>query len=103
MHNVYDALACIATCYEYGIDKEDIKEGLLKYTGAHRRFEFVGSTNGANVFDDYGHHPTEIKAVYDAMKKKNLIGLGLYSNHTHIVEPKIFLQILLKFFLDLTI
>ena len=70
MHNVYDALACIATCYEYGIDKEDIKEGLLKYTGAHRRFEFVGSTNGANVFDDYGHHPTEIKAVYDAMKKK---------------------------------
>ena len=70
MHNVYNALACIATCYEYGIDKEDIKEGLLKYTGAHRRFEFVGSTNGANVYDDYGHHPTEIKAVYDAMKKK---------------------------------
>lgn len=70
MHNVYDALACIATCYEYGIDKEDIKEGLLKYTGAHRRFEFVGSTNGANVFDDYGHHPTEIKATANSLKNK---------------------------------
>ncbi|MGN1326515.1 MAG: UDP-N-acetylmuramate--L-alanine ligase [Clostridia bacterium] len=70
MHNVYNALACIATCYEYGIDKEIIKSGLLKYTGAHRRFELVGSTNGAYVYDDYGHHPTEIKAVYNAMKKK---------------------------------
>ena len=70
MHNVYNALACIATCYEYGIDKELIKSGLFKYTGAHRRFELVGSTNGAYVYDDYGHHPTEIKAVYDAMKKK---------------------------------
>ena len=70
MHNVYNALACISTCYEYGIDKEVIKTGLQKYTGAHRRFELVGSTNGAFVYDDYGHHPTEIKAVYDAMKKK---------------------------------
>lgn len=70
MHNVYNALACIATCHEYGIDKETIKNGLLKYTGAHRRFEFVGNSNGASIYDDYGHHPTEIKAVYEAMKKK---------------------------------
>ena len=45
LHNVYNALACIATCYEYGIEKEVIKEGLLKYTGAHRRFEYKGNTN----------------------------------------------------------
>ena len=70
LHNVYNALACIATCYEYGIEKEVIKQGLLKYTGAHRRFEYKGNTNGASVYDDYGHHPTEIKAVYNAMKKK---------------------------------
>lgn len=69
-HNVYNALACIATCYEYGIDKETIKNALLKYTGAHRRFEYIGNSNGANIFDDYAHHPTEIKAVYDAMKNK---------------------------------
>ena len=69
-HNVYNALACIATCYEYGIDKETIKSALLKYTGAHRRFEFVGEINGATIYDDYGHHPSEIKAVYDAMMQK---------------------------------
>ena len=70
LHNVYNALACIATCHDYGIEKETIKTALAKYTGAHRRFELVGETNGAYVYDDYGHHPTEIKAVYDAMKKK---------------------------------
>ena len=70
MHNVYNALACIATCYEYGFDKEVIKLGLSKYTGAHRRFELVGNSNGAYIYDDYAHHPTEIKATYDAMKKK---------------------------------
>ncbi len=69
-HNVYNALACIATCHEYGIDKEIIKSGLLKYTGAHRRFEIVGTTNGASIYDDYAHHPTEIKAVFNAMKQK---------------------------------
>ena len=69
-HNVYNALACIATCYEYKIDKETIKSALLKYTGAHRRFEFVGEINGATIYDDYGHHPSEIKAVYDAMMQK---------------------------------
>ena len=70
MHNVYNALACIATCYEYGFEKETIKNALLKYTGAHRRFEYIGTSNQANIYDDYAHHPTEIKAVYDAMKKK---------------------------------
>ena len=70
-HNVYNALACIATCYEYGIDKEIIKSALLKYTGAHRRFEYVGEVNGATIYDDYAHHPSEIKAVYDAMEQKD--------------------------------
>ena len=70
-HNVYNALACIATCYEYGIDKEVIKSALIKYTGAHRRFEFVGTVNNANIYDDYAHHPAEIKATYDAMMQKD--------------------------------
>ena len=69
-HNVYNALATIATCHEYGIDKEIIKTALQKYTGAHRRFEYVGEINGAKIYDDYGHHPTEIQATYEAMKEK---------------------------------
>lgn len=70
-HNVLNALACIAVCHEYGIEKEDIKNALLSYTGAHRRFEYVGSFNqGVNVYDDYGHHPTEILATGEALKQK---------------------------------
>ena len=69
-HNVMNALACIAVCYEYGIEKEDIKNALFKYTGAHRRFEYKGSFNNINVYDDYGHHPTEIRATANALKQK---------------------------------
>ena len=69
-HNVSNALACIALCHSYGIEKEFIKTALKKYTGAHRRFEFVGSFNGVSIYDDYGHHPTEIKATALALKKK---------------------------------
>lgn len=72
MHNVMNALACIAVCHEYGIEKENMKMALLKYTGAHRRFEYVGSFNkGVSVYDDYGHHPTEILATGKALKQKS--------------------------------
>ena len=72
IHNVMNALACIAVCHEYGIEKENIKEALQKYTGAHRRFEYVGSFNkGVSIYDDYGHHPTEILATANALKQKD--------------------------------
>ena len=77
-HNVMNALACIAVCYKYGIEKEDIKNALLKYTGAHRRFEYKGSFNSINVYDDYGHHPTEILATANALKQKKY-------NHSWVV------------------
>ena len=70
IHNIMNALACIAVCNEYGIEKEDIKNALHKYTGAHRRFEYKGSFNNVNVYDDYGHHPTEIVATANALKQK---------------------------------
>ena len=70
MHNVMNALACVAVCQAYGIERESIKNALLKYTGAHRRFEYKGSFNGVNVYDDYGHHPTEIVATANALKQK---------------------------------
>lgn len=69
-HNVLNALSCIALCNEFGIDKNDIKNGLQKYKGAHRRFEYIGEFNNVRVFDDYGHHPTEIDAVAQALRKK---------------------------------
>ena len=47
---------------------ETIKKSLEEFTGASRRFEFRGTLNGARVFDDYAHHPTEIKATIDSAK-----------------------------------
>lgn len=70
LHNVLNALACIAVCNYYGLEREQIKDALLKYTGAHRRFEYVGTYRGTNIYDDYGHHPTEIAATANALKQK---------------------------------
>lgn len=71
LHNVLNALACIAVCHMYGLNKEQIKNGLLKFKGAHRRFEYIGEFgNHISVYDDYGHHPTEIKVTANAMKNK---------------------------------
>ena len=69
-HNVLNALACIALCHNYGIEKGNMKTALKKYTGAHRRFEYVGTCKGATVYDDYGHHPTEITATALGLKQK---------------------------------
>lgn len=77
-HNIYDALSCIALCDEFGLDKSDVKTALQKFTGAGRRFEYVGEYNGAKIFDDYGHHPTEISAIAEALKKRKY-------NHSWIV------------------
>ncbi len=70
MHNVLNALACIALCDYYKIDKNIISTALSKFTGAHRRLEYVGSCRGFNIYDDYGHHPTEILATANAIKNK---------------------------------
>ena len=71
VHNILNALACIALCFEYGINKYDIKSAIHKFTGANRRFELVGSYDNINVFDDYAHHPSEILATANALKNKN--------------------------------
>ena len=70
IHNVLNALACIALCFEYGINKYDMKSALLKFTGANRRFELVGSYQNINIYDDYAHHPSEILATAKALKNK---------------------------------
>ncbi|MGN1269708.1 MAG: UDP-N-acetylmuramate--L-alanine ligase [Clostridia bacterium] len=85
MHNVMNALACIAVCHSYGISKEDIKNALAKYTGAHRRFEYVGSFNqGVSVYDDYGHHPTEILATaHSVAQKQHRQSWVVFQPHTY--------------------
>ena len=69
-HNVLNALACITLCDAYGIEVSYMQTALKKFTGADRRFEFKGTVNGAKVYDDYGHHPTEVAATAKALKNK---------------------------------
>ena len=70
LHNVYNALACIAMCSTYGISRQLLKTVLAKFTGANRRFEYVGTYSNIDVYDDYAHHPSEIMATAKAMKNK---------------------------------
>jgi UDP-N-acetylmuramate--alanine ligase len=67
-HNVSNATAAIAVAHELGIPGEAIRKGLSTFGGVKRRFTPTGSWNGVRVFDDYGHHPVEIKAVLRAAR-----------------------------------
>lgn len=67
-HNVADALCAIACADLSGIEADDIAAGLKMFKGVSRRFELKGELNGAPVFDDYAHHPDEIKATLSAAK-----------------------------------
>lgn len=64
-HNVMNALAATAVAITLGIPPEAVEEGLLAFRGAQRRFEFKGRVNGADIYDDYAHHPSELKALLD--------------------------------------
>jgi UDP-N-acetylmuramate--alanine ligase len=68
MHNVYNALAAIAVGFELEVPFDTIAEGLHSFTGAGRRFQAKGEVGGVLVVDDYGHHPTEIRATLAAAK-----------------------------------
>lgn len=67
LHNVSNSLAAISLCYEMGIDIESIKKGFADFRGVGRRLEKVWENNSFIVFDDYGHHPTEVAATISAL------------------------------------
>ena len=68
LHNVSNATAAIAVAWKLGIDGDSIRKGLASFRGVKRRFTHTGSADGIEVFDDYGHHPVEIRAVLAAAR-----------------------------------
>jgi UDP-N-acetylmuramate--alanine ligase len=68
MHNVYNSLAAIAVGFELQVPFGKIAAALGSFTGAQRRFQTKGEVDGVLVVDDYGHHPTEIRATLAAAK-----------------------------------
>ena len=71
LHNVKNALAATAACISLGVRPNAVKYGLAGFNGAGRRFEFKGKYNGADVYDDYAHHPGELKVLLDAVEQLN--------------------------------
>ena len=67
-HNIYNALAAAAAAHLCGLSGEDISRGLASFRGASRRMEYKGKLSGASVYDDYGHHPTEVKTTLEGAK-----------------------------------
>ena len=70
IHNVYNTLAVVSALAESGLDAEKISKYFYDFTGMGRRFQKVCEIDGIQVFDDYAHHPTEIKATLDAAAQK---------------------------------
>ncbi|WP_462324640.1 UDP-N-acetylmuramate--L-alanine ligase [Desulfoplanes sp.] len=68
-HNILNALGGIGVALEAGIPKESITKGLSMFGGVGRRFERKGERNGVLVIDDYGHHPTEIRATLQTARE----------------------------------
>jgi len=68
-HNIANACAAIAVANRLDIPEEAIRKGLSSFGGVKRRFTLTGTWNGVQVFDDYGHHPVEIKAVLKAARE----------------------------------
>ena len=66
MHNISNALATIALISLMGLPQDSLLNGLRKFGGANRRFQYKGQIDGITIIDDYAHHPTEIRATLNA-------------------------------------
>ncbi len=82
MHNQMNAAGAVAASLQVGINLETVERALENFAGTWRRFEFKGEVNGAKIYDDYGHHPTEIRATIQGARE-------LYSSKkiTLVFEP----------------
>ena len=67
-HNALNAAAVFAMCLSLGAVEKEIRSAFLSFKGIARRAEFIGEYSGVQIFDDYGHHPTEIKATLAAFR-----------------------------------
>jgi UDP-N-acetylmuramate--alanine ligase len=67
-HMALNALGALLAALQVGAPADDVLDGLAGFEGVRRRFELVGTANGVRVFDDYAHHPTEVRATLSALR-----------------------------------
>jgi len=90
-HNVLNALAAAAAAYVLGIPGEAVERGLEAFTGAGRRFEHKGTYHGAEIYDDYAHHPDELHALLTTARELNPRRLIVaFQPHTYSRTAKLF-------------
>jgi UDP-N-acetylmuramate--alanine ligase len=83
-HNVYNALASIATAIYYNVPPNKIKTGLKKFEGIKRRFEYIGKIENSIIIHDYAHHPTEIMSTISSCKDiYNMPITAVFQPHTY--------------------
>ena len=83
IHNVRNSVAAVAVALTVGISTSKIKKGLLNFKGVQRRFTKIFTYNNIDFFDDYAHHPTEIKGVLEGVNKvyKNYEKICIFQPH----------------------
>lgn len=98
-HNVLNSLASIAVGLELGLEVEKIKEAFVTFKGIQRRFQIKGESKGIIIVDDYGHHPTEIKATLDTARNfwKGRI-IALFQPHRYTRTQDLFQEFLTSFY-----
>lgn len=90
-HNAMNALAAAATAWLLGIPGDAVAAGLATFTGAERRLQFKGVYNGADVYDDYAHHPDELAATIEAVRTMNYKRMVLaFQPHTYTRTKALF-------------
>ena len=83
-HNVYNALAAASVSLSLGLSVRQIAEGLASFHGCDRRLQRVGQVNGAEMYIDDAHHPTELKAALDALREMTEGRvIALFQPHTY--------------------
>lgn len=83
IHNIYNCLAAVGAGYLLGVKWATIKYTLLSFQGVKRRIEKVGQVGCVPVFDDYAHHPTEIRAVLGELKKIGRRVIAVFQPHRY--------------------
>ncbi len=92
-HNVSNALAAASAAYVLGLPGEAVEKGLASFTGAGRRFEYKGTFNGAEIYDDYAHHPDELHALLTTARGLDYRRLVVaFQPHTYSRTSKLFEQ-----------
>jgi UDP-N-acetylmuramate--alanine ligase len=99
LHNVYNALAAVATSFELDIPFKTVQEALRDFSGVQRRFQIKAEKRGILIVDDYGHHPVEIMATLKAAKtgwKRRVV--AVFQPHRYTRTQALFQEFLTAFY-----